>query len=185
MGTAPLRGIRVLEHGGKGPSQFGGMLLADLGADVIRVDRPTGLDRPMAGYDPRLDLLNRGRRSIALGQRPHNRADHRRAHRHHPPDGASEVTTGPTDHRRVGRAFLGVVLDSIHAHKADHEAGTRDRPTSIGCGSSDSSRPRRTVSGETPTASATTRTPLDPSSRASAPNQTRRCRSVRCGLTAS
>lgn len=66
MGTAPLRGIRVLEHGGKGPSQFGGMLLADLGADVIRVDRPTGLDRPMAGYDPRLDLLNRGRRSIAL-----------------------------------------------------------------------------------------------------------------------
>ncbi|QFU89568.1 CaiB/BaiF CoA-transferase family protein [Amycolatopsis sp. YIM 10] len=68
-GAAPLRGVRVLEHGSKGPSQFGAMVLADLGADVIRVDRLTALDRPIAGYDPRLDLLNRGRRSIALDLR--------------------------------------------------------------------------------------------------------------------
>ncbi|PQP21977.1 CaiB/BaiF CoA transferase family protein [Rhodococcus opacus] len=62
----PLYGVRVIELAGKGPSQFGAMVLADLGADVIRVDRPTEVDRPMGFYDPRLDLLNRGRRSIAL-----------------------------------------------------------------------------------------------------------------------
>ncbi|GHF36042.1 alpha-methylacyl-CoA racemase [Amycolatopsis bartoniae] len=74
-GTPPLRGVRVLEHGSKGPSQFGAMVLADLGADVIRVDRLTALDRPLAGYDPRLDLLNRGRRSIALDLRHESGAD--------------------------------------------------------------------------------------------------------------
>jgi alpha-methylacyl-CoA racemase len=61
----PLRGVRVIELAGIGPAPFAGMLLADLGADVVRVDRPGG---PAAGnpMDPRLDLLNRGRRSIVI-----------------------------------------------------------------------------------------------------------------------
>ena len=36
----PLAGVRVIELGGLGPGPFGGMLLADLGADVVRIDRP-------------------------------------------------------------------------------------------------------------------------------------------------
>ena len=38
--TAPLAGIRVLEFAGLGPAPYGGMLLADLGADVLLVERP-------------------------------------------------------------------------------------------------------------------------------------------------
>jgi alpha-methylacyl-CoA racemase len=40
----PLKGIRVIEIGGIGPGPIAGMILADLGADVVIVDR-TGLDR--------------------------------------------------------------------------------------------------------------------------------------------
>ena len=56
----PLAGIRVLEVASIGPGPFCGMLLGDLGADVIRVERP--------GTDPlqTLDPLRRNRRSIAL-----------------------------------------------------------------------------------------------------------------------
>ncbi|MEU7906877.1 CaiB/BaiF CoA-transferase family protein [Actinoplanes sp. NPDC049118] len=59
----PLRGLKVIELAGIGPAPFAGMLLADLGADVVRVDR-VGSGSPLAG-DPRYDLLNRGKRSIA------------------------------------------------------------------------------------------------------------------------
>ena len=38
--TAPLAGIRVLEFAGLGPAPYGGMLLADLGADVLLIERP-------------------------------------------------------------------------------------------------------------------------------------------------
>ncbi len=60
----PLAGVRVVELAGLGPSQHGAMLLADLGADVVRIDRPVqgDPDRDMA----RRTLLNRGRRSVAL-----------------------------------------------------------------------------------------------------------------------
>lgn len=61
MGNGPLSGCRVLELAGLGPAPFAGMLLADLGADVIRVDRPGSA----AGAD-RTDLLNRGKRSVLL-----------------------------------------------------------------------------------------------------------------------
>ncbi|GAB3440507.1 CaiB/BaiF CoA-transferase family protein [Phycicoccus ginsengisoli] len=56
----PLSGVRVLELGGIGPGPYAGMLLADLGADVLRVDRP--------GEDLRAThaVLLRGRRSVAL-----------------------------------------------------------------------------------------------------------------------
>jgi alpha-methylacyl-CoA racemase len=63
--SGPLAGRRVIELAGLGPGPFAAMLLADLGADVIRVDRvtPGGLQ---LGEGDRLDVVNRGKRSIAL-----------------------------------------------------------------------------------------------------------------------
>ncbi len=59
--TGPLAGVRVVELAGIGPAPFAGMVLADLGADVTRVDRP-GVANAVA----RMDVLNRGRRSVAV-----------------------------------------------------------------------------------------------------------------------
>lgn len=61
--TGPLAGVRVLEIAGIGPGPFCGMLLADLGADVVRVDRPGGGLTPLPWEE---DLLNRGKRSLAV-----------------------------------------------------------------------------------------------------------------------
>ena len=62
QGSGPLRGTRVVELAGIGPGPHACMLLADLGADVIRVERPGG--QPLTGGPH--DLLNRGRPSVAL-----------------------------------------------------------------------------------------------------------------------
>ena len=62
--SGPLAGVRVLELAGIGPGPFAGMLLADLGADVVRVDRPGG--PVLAAVPPEQDLLGRGKRSVAL-----------------------------------------------------------------------------------------------------------------------
>ena len=40
MAQGPLNGVRIVEFAGIGPGPFCGMLLSDLGADVIRIDRP-------------------------------------------------------------------------------------------------------------------------------------------------
>jgi alpha-methylacyl-CoA racemase len=61
-GTGPLRGVRVVELAGIGPGPHACMILADLGADVIRIDRPGG--QALTGGPH--DLLNRGRPSVAL-----------------------------------------------------------------------------------------------------------------------
>jgi alpha-methylacyl-CoA racemase len=61
----PLQGIRVVEFAGIGPGPFCGMMLADMGADVVRIDRPGGDGTPGI-RDPRTEVMNRGRRSIAL-----------------------------------------------------------------------------------------------------------------------
>jgi alpha-methylacyl-CoA racemase len=61
----PLAGIRIIELGGVGPGPFCCMLLADLGAEVIRIDRPPGYDGG-APVDARFNLLHRGRRSIGM-----------------------------------------------------------------------------------------------------------------------
>lgn len=45
-GHGPLTGVRVVELAGIGPGPFAGMLLADLGADVVRVDRPAAPSSP-------------------------------------------------------------------------------------------------------------------------------------------
>ncbi|MGU3500930.1 CaiB/BaiF CoA transferase family protein [Mycobacterium sp. C31M] len=60
----PLSGTRVIELGGIGPGPFAGMFLADLGADVIRIDRQ-GSGELFPG-DPQQDILNRGKRSAIL-----------------------------------------------------------------------------------------------------------------------
>jgi alpha-methylacyl-CoA racemase len=59
--AGPLAGIRVVELGGIGPGPFAGMLLADQGADVIRVDRPAE-----AGQASAHPVLHRNRRSVVL-----------------------------------------------------------------------------------------------------------------------
>ncbi|WP_284742413.1 CaiB/BaiF CoA transferase family protein [Amycolatopsis sp. RTGN1] len=64
MATGPLAGCRVLELGGIGPGPFAGMLLADLGAEVVRVDRPENRGEPGRGGPT--DVLNRGKRSVVL-----------------------------------------------------------------------------------------------------------------------
>jgi alpha-methylacyl-CoA racemase len=61
----PLAGTTIIEIAGIGPGPYCGMLLADLGADVIRVDRAGAVQ----GGDPErppADLLNRGRRSVGV-----------------------------------------------------------------------------------------------------------------------
>ncbi len=61
-GTGPLRGVKVVEIAGIGPGPHACMILADLGADVIRVERPGG--QLLSGGETM--LLNRGRPSVAL-----------------------------------------------------------------------------------------------------------------------
>ncbi|HZG04510.1 MAG TPA: CaiB/BaiF CoA-transferase family protein [Streptomyces sp.] len=62
-GHGPLAGVRVVELAGIGPGPFAAMLLADLGADVVRVDRPGG---PGLGIDPALDVTGRNKRSVVV-----------------------------------------------------------------------------------------------------------------------
>ena len=62
QGTGPLRGVRVVELAGIGPGPHACTILADLGADVVRVDRPGGQTFATGRYD----VLTRGRPSVAL-----------------------------------------------------------------------------------------------------------------------
>ena len=61
----PLQGVKIIEVAGIGPGPFAAMLLSDMGADVVRVDRASNA---MGGdpANPPADVLNRGRRSVAL-----------------------------------------------------------------------------------------------------------------------
>jgi len=61
--VGPLQGLRIVEMAGIGPGPVCGMLLADLGAEVIVVDRKGGV--PLAAQ-PNLDLSRRGKHSIAV-----------------------------------------------------------------------------------------------------------------------
>lgn len=68
--TGPLTSVRVLEIGGLGPAPFCAMVLADLGADVCRIERPgkTAASSAIEVHDDLVaaDLLSRGRRSAAI-----------------------------------------------------------------------------------------------------------------------
>ncbi|MEH6409472.1 MAG: CaiB/BaiF CoA-transferase family protein [Hyphomonas sp.] len=61
MASGPLNGVKIVEFAGIGPGPFCGMLLSDMGADVIRIDRP-GDGKPGRAAD----VMGRGRRSISL-----------------------------------------------------------------------------------------------------------------------
>lgn len=61
----PLTGLRIIELGGIGSTPFSCMLLADLGADIVRIERPPGEDGG-APIDPRYNLLHRSRRGAAM-----------------------------------------------------------------------------------------------------------------------
>jgi alpha-methylacyl-CoA racemase len=61
--AGPLAGVRVIELAGIGPGPFCGMLLADLGAEVIRVDRPGGPPMPVP---QRTDVTSRGKKRIVV-----------------------------------------------------------------------------------------------------------------------
>jgi alpha-methylacyl-CoA racemase len=59
MASGPLQGVKVLEFAGIGPGPFACMLLSDMGADVVRIDRRGARSAPF-------DVLSRGRRSVAV-----------------------------------------------------------------------------------------------------------------------
>ncbi len=62
--AGPLARIRVVELGGIGPAPFCAMMLADMGADVVRVERAGG--GPELPLDPARNILHRGRRTLTL-----------------------------------------------------------------------------------------------------------------------
>ncbi|WP_369250690.1 CaiB/BaiF CoA transferase family protein [Streptomyces sp. R41] len=62
-GHGPLAGVRVVELAGIGPGPFAAMLLGDLGADVVRVDRPGGAG---LAINPEFDITNRNKRSVII-----------------------------------------------------------------------------------------------------------------------
>lgn len=61
LSSGPLAGVRVVEFAGIGPAPFCAMLLSDLGADVVRIDRTSPPQ-----HDPKFAVTLRGRRSVAL-----------------------------------------------------------------------------------------------------------------------
>ena len=64
MTTGPLRGLRIVEMAGIGPGPFTAMMLADMGAEVIRLERSSAVDAAQRGVNP--DVMLRGRRNIAV-----------------------------------------------------------------------------------------------------------------------
>ncbi|MEJ8826091.1 CaiB/BaiF CoA-transferase family protein [Variovorax humicola] len=63
--SGPLAGLRVVEMAGIGPGPFAAMLLADMGAEVVRIMRPGAAN----GVEARFDVLARGRRALVLDLR--------------------------------------------------------------------------------------------------------------------
>jgi alpha-methylacyl-CoA racemase len=63
--SGPLEGIRIIELAGLGPAPFAGMMLADAGADIVRIDRSERATYP-PHTEAHVDLMNRGRRSVAV-----------------------------------------------------------------------------------------------------------------------
>ncbi|MEO6953129.1 MAG: CaiB/BaiF CoA-transferase family protein [Polyangia bacterium] len=66
--SGPLTGLTIVEMAGLGPAPFCGMVLSDMGAEVVRIDQKRKPGAPASPYygDVRFDILARGRRSLAL-----------------------------------------------------------------------------------------------------------------------
>src|SRR4029077_12411543 len=62
----PLSGRKIVELAGIGPGPYCAMLLAELGADVVRVDRLGESNLGMPGKSAKFELMNRSRRSVAV-----------------------------------------------------------------------------------------------------------------------
>lgn len=62
----PLKGVKIVEMGGIGPGPFCAMLLSDMGADIIRIDRKGTAFRAPERGGPRFEVMHRGRRSVAV-----------------------------------------------------------------------------------------------------------------------
>jgi alpha-methylacyl-CoA racemase len=65
----PLAGIRIIEMAGIGPAPFCATLFADMGAEVIRIDRREKTDLGLPGKEPKFDVLHRGRKSVSVDVR--------------------------------------------------------------------------------------------------------------------
>ena len=77
--AGPLTGYRIIEIAGIGPGPFAAMLLADMGAEVIRVERAGAVRGPLPD-GPHFDVLLRGRRNVGdRPQAPRRRRDAARA----------------------------------------------------------------------------------------------------------
>ena len=61
----PLEGVKIIEVGGIGPGPFCGMMLSDMGADIVRIERKGGLSLS----EPKYDILTRNRRSVFIDLR--------------------------------------------------------------------------------------------------------------------
>jgi len=61
----PLKGFKIIEVAGIGPGQFAGMLLADMGASVVRIERPAG-NEPVFAEDACFNLMNRSRPIVGV-----------------------------------------------------------------------------------------------------------------------
>ena len=61
----PLAGYRIVELAGLGPTPFAGMMLSDMGAEVLRIDKVEPGD-PGLSHDPCYDVMARGRRSVTI-----------------------------------------------------------------------------------------------------------------------
>lgn len=64
----PLHGIKIIEFAALGPAPMGAMILADLGAEVVRIERKRAPGAKPASelFDPAIDILNRNRRVVTL-----------------------------------------------------------------------------------------------------------------------
>ena len=69
----PLHGIKIIEFAALGPAPMGAMILADLGAEVVRIERKLAPGAKPASelFDPAIDILNRNRRVVTLDQDNH------------------------------------------------------------------------------------------------------------------
>ena len=62
----PLQGVKIVEMAGIGPGPFCSMLLADLGAEVVSIDRPGGGEKAGLPFTPQFDLFSRNKVRVAL-----------------------------------------------------------------------------------------------------------------------
>ncbi|MGB8500945.1 CaiB/BaiF CoA transferase family protein [Mycobacterium sp.] len=128
--TGPLRGVRIVMMGGLGPGPFCGMLLGDLGADVLRVDQPRQVDGPL----PIDYTVRRNQRSVALDvKQPRGRQlVHRLVENADAfvdvfrPGVAERLGIGPDDLRDVNRRLVyarmtGYGQDGPYADRAGHD----------------------------------------------------------------